>query len=136
GRGARPKAYILGRQKALFGRWGGVQPAEQSVALPTRSRGEEQRVRRARVRVSLAELQGPETVDLQRSPGRRVQLTELNRLAGSARAGEIERADLAVAEVPDEERAGECAEGSRREREAQIGRASCRERVESSVEDG
>src|SRR5438874_1330508 len=79
---------------ALLGCRCRVQFAEQSVALLIRSGSEEQRVRRARVRVPLAELQGPQTVDLQRSPGCGVELTELHRLAGSPRADEVECVDL------------------------------------------
>src|SRR6266446_1854673 len=108
---------VLRMMLALLGCRCRVQFAEQSVALLIRSGSEEQRVRRARVRVPLAELQGPQTVDLQRSPGCGVELTELHRLAGSPRADEIECVDLAVAEIPDQERAAECAKGRRRERE-------------------
>ena len=71
--------------------------------LAPRASGEEEGVLGDVRRTAVAELQGPQAVDPQRSSRARVELAALLRLAPPLGLREIEGVDLAVAEVADQQ---------------------------------
>src|SRR5207248_5423951 len=87
--------------------------AEETVALAVRPGGEEQRARRPVV-PALAELERPETVDRQRLAACASELCAVLEVAVAELGVDV---DLPVAEVADEQVAGEGAKARRRERE-------------------
>src|SRR6266576_3155396 len=91
----------------------GVDLAEEPVVLAVRPRGEEQRARRPVV-PTLADLERPEPVDRQRFPARVAELAAVLEVAVAEFGIGV---DLPVAEVADEQVAGDAAEARRRERE-------------------
>src|SRR6266516_5722739 len=88
---------------------------EEPVALVVGAGGEEERVGRPVVGRSLTELERPQAVDGEHLPFARPELTDELERPVQLR---LERADLPVAEVPDEQVAAEAAEAGRRHRKA------------------
>src|SRR5437867_1447615 len=91
------------------GQRGHDEPAEEAVLLVEGAGREEEHVTRPRGR-TVAESDGPETIDRDRPTVGCVELTTLLQLAVPARPVEIERVDVPVAEVPHEQVAAELPE--------------------------
>src|SRR2546425_7006683 len=98
------------RLRLLLRRRGRRERAEQAVLLPPGARGEEQGIRRPVGGVALAEAQGPEAVDLDRTAAGGMQRAPGLELAQAVEFHGVESVDTAVAEVSDEQVVAEGAE--------------------------